>query len=62
MKPVMTLTETDTTYYAKVNCVSVSVNKDVVVMKNGIKQHPRLLAIDTAAQQANIDEWLLLNT
>ena len=61
MKPIMTICETKDTYCAKVNGITVTITKDTIAFINGIQQHPRMLAINGAAEQAKITEWILFN-
>ena len=61
MKEIMTLQETETEYIAKVRGETSIVNKTTVEIVNGIKQHPRILAIKKAAAKAGITEWYLFN-
>lgn len=61
MKEIMTLQETETEYIAKAKGETTTINKATVEMVNGIKQHPRILAIEKAAAKAGITEWCLFN-
>jgi len=61
MKEIMTLQETKTEYVAKVKGETTIINKTAFEMVNGIKQHPRILAIEKAATKAGITEWYLFN-
>jgi len=61
MKDIMTLQETETEYIAKVKGETTIINKTTFEMVNGIKQHPRILAIEKAATKAGITEWYLFN-
>ena len=60
-RPIMTLEETEKEYIAKVNGLCVNVRKDEVEVKNGIRQHPRMTAIEKVAELANISDWILFN-
>jgi hypothetical protein len=60
-KEIMTLQETETEYIATVKGVTTIINKNTVEMVNGMKQHPRILAIEKAAAKAGITEWYLFN-
>ena len=53
--------ETETEYIVKVKGETTIVNKTTFEMVNGIKQHPRILAINKAAAKAGITEWYLFN-
>ena len=61
MKEIMTLQETETEYIAKVKGETTIIDKNTFEMVNGIKEHPRMLAIEKAATKAGITEWYLLN-
>lgn len=61
ISPIMTLCETETSYCATVNGESVTVQKDAIEINNGIRNHPRLMAIEVAAKQAQIADWILFN-
>lgn len=61
-RPIMTLTETDTAFNATINDISVSIDKSTKTIINGVKQHPRLMAIEQAAKLANVNDWILFNT
>ena len=50
MKEIMTLQETKTEYIAKVKGETTIINKTTFEMVNGIKQHPRILAIESRDQ------------
>ena len=60
-KPFMVLCETNNAYRATVNNITVTILKDIIEIKNGIRQHPRMVAIEEAAKQAQITEWILFN-
>jgi len=60
-KPVMVLRESEFDYQAKVNDVVVTIQKDKIIIKDNIKIHPRIAAIENAAREANIKEWTLFN-
>lgn len=61
IRPIMTLRETEDAYCATIKDVVVNVAKNNIVIENGIKQHPRLTAIETAARLAGVTEWLIMN-
>jgi hypothetical protein len=61
IKPIMTLQEFDAYYQASVNGEVVTVQKDVIIVKDGIRQHPRLVAIEQVAELAKIKDWILFN-
>lgn len=61
MKEIMTLQETQTEYIVKVKGETTIIDKNTFEMVNGIKEHPRMLAIEKAATKAGITEWYLLN-
>ena len=60
-KMVMILKESSTEYSAEINGFTATVLKDSVIIENGVKQHPRLLAINRAANLANVTDWILVN-
>ena len=61
MKEIITLRETETEYIAEIKGEITIINKNTVKMVNGIKKHPRILAIEEAAAKAGITEWYLFN-
>ena len=61
IKAVMILKESSAEYSAEINGFTATVSKDSVIIENGIKQHPRLLAIYGAAKLANVSDWILIN-
>jgi hypothetical protein len=60
-KPIMTLEENEKSYCAKINDVIITISKDEICIKDGIKLHPRMMAIETAKQESGINNYILFN-
>lgn len=60
-KPIITMRETDSAYCAKTEGVSVTIAKNLCLRRGDTIEHPRLMAIETVAEIANLTEWNLMN-
>ena len=61
MKEIIKLQETEAEYRATVNGDETIVSKNTFEILNGVREHPRMLAIKKAASKANLTDWILLN-
>jgi len=58
---IITITNKDGFWIAHASDKEVSISEDANIMRNGIKQHPRLEAINKVAEIVGWKTWVLFN-